>query len=198
MNLAPSVAVVILAAGGSKRLGQPKQLLPYRDTTIIGHIVKQALASTASNTVAVIGASADQLRTELDRFSINIVENDAWQDGMASSIRVGIQALEQLEMPPTAVLLMTADQPHVSTSLIDRLIDAYDHQPNRIVACEYEDTVGVPVLFDQSYFEQLKKLKGDHGAKEIIQGHADQVVTVDFPEGAYDIDNSSDLDKLRS
>jgi len=190
------VGIVVLAAGESKRLGRPKQLLPYLDTTIIAHVVRTALASKVGKTIVVTGAYADRIRDELDCFPATIIENHSWQEGVATSIQLGIETLEQSDMPLRAVLLMTSDQLRVSTPLINRIIDKYDNQPNRIVACEYEETIGVPALFDQAYFPELKSLRGDRGAKSIINSHLDCVVTVAFPDGGLDIDTARDMEML--
>ncbi len=196
MNKGANVGVVVLAAGESKRLGQPKQLLPYLGTTIIAHVVRTTLASKASKTIVITGAYADRIRDELDCFPVTIIENHSWQDGVATSIGLGIETLEQSDMPQRAVLLMTSDQLRASTKLINLIIDKYDNQPNRIVACEYEETVGVPALFDQAHFPELKSLRGDCGAKNIINNHLEHVVTVAFPGGGLDIDTTRDMEKL--
>ena len=196
MNKESNVGIVVLAAGKSKRLGQPKQLLTHRGTTIIGDVIKMALTSKAGRTIVVTGAYAERIRNELVCFPITIIDNDDWQEGLAASIRQGIETLEKSDPPQTAVLLMTSDQPRLSTQLINQMIDKYDNQANRIVACEYEQTLGVPALFDRAYFSELKSLSGDSGAKEIIKANRNLVVTVPFPEGGLDIDTPSDMEQL--
>lgn len=197
MSSKSQVGIVILAAGESKRLGQPKQLLPYVGTTVISHIVKTALASNANQTIVIAGAHIELIRNELDSFPAIIVENRSWQEGVATSIRLAVETLEQSNMATRAVLFMTSDQPHVSTVLINTIIDKFDNQDNRIVACEYEKTVGIPALFGHSYFPELNSLEGDHGAKGIIMNHHNCLLTVPFPEGGLDIDTAEDVEKLR-
>ena len=196
MSKGAEVGIVVLAAGESKRLGRPKQLLPYLGTTIISHVIGTALASKAGKTIVVTGAQADRIRDELGSLSATIVDNNSWQEGVSTSIRLGIEMLEQSAVPMLAVLLMTSDQLRASTPLVNLIIDKYDNQPNRIVACEYEETIGVPALFDQAYFQELKSLRGDSGAKSIINSHLEHVVTVAFPDGGLDIDTTRDLEKL--
>lgn len=196
MSKGAKVGIVVLAAGESKRLGQPKQLLPYLGATIISHVVGTALASKASKTIVITGAYADRIRDELDSLSATIVDNHSWQEGVSTSIRLGIETLEKSDMPLKAVLLMTSDQLRVSTPLINLIIEKYADQPNRIVACEYEETIGVPTLFDRTYFPELKSLRGDCGAKSIINSHLERVVTVAFPDGGLDIDTTRDLEKF--
>ncbi|MEE8577471.1 MAG: nucleotidyltransferase family protein [candidate division Zixibacteria bacterium] len=195
MQPTPSVGIVILAAGESKRLGQPKQLLPYRGTTLLGHVIGTALASQACQTVVVLGAYAESIRNEIGKLPITIVENSNYRGGMATSIALGIATLEQSDIVPSAALLTTCDQPYVSSDLIDKMIVAYSGEPDRIVACKYDSTVGVPALFDRSCFAELKRLQGDHGARSVIESHSDHLVTVDFPKGSVDIDRIEDVDR---
>lgn len=191
-----SVAVVILAAGESRRLGQPKQLIPYRGTTLLGHIVSTALASHACQTIVVTGANSSMIRESVASHEITIAENEQWQDGMASSIVCGLDSIKELDPQPDAVLLLTSDQLGVTTKLINEIIDRYEGVADRIVASVYDDTVGIPTLFDRAHYAELETLRGDRGARSIIDTHADQVVTVDFPGGALDIDTAEDLERL--
>ncbi len=196
MNIEANVGIIILAAGESKRLGQPKQLLPYLGTSIIRHVIVTALASKAEKTIVITGAYHIQIRSELHGTPVTIIENHSWHEGVSTSIRLGIEMLEQSDVPIRAVLLMTSDQLRVSTPLINLIIDKYNNQPKSIIACEYEKTVGVPALFDQAHFLELKSLHGDNGAKSIIKSHPEHVLTIPFPEGALDIDTANDLEKL--
>lgn len=197
MSRKSRVCIVILAAGESRRLGQPKQLLPYQGTTIISHIVKVALASIANQTIVITGAHAEPIHKELESLDVTIVENRLWKEGMSTSIRRGIEVIEHSDFPSSAVLLMTCDQPRVSTTLINTIIDKFDNQDNRIVACEYEETIGVPAMFCSSYFTELKSLNGDRGAKEITMNYRDYLLTVPFPDGGLDIDITDDIKQLR-
>lgn len=196
MNRSCSVAIIILAAGESKRLGQPKQLIPYRGTTLLGNIIETALSSQANLTIVVTGAHSDVVRASIAKYDITVIENQQWQDGMASSIVFGLESVALADACPNAVLLLTSDQPGVTTQLLDEIISLYNDTAGRIVASAYENTMGVPALFDQAYFSELKQLEGDRGARSIINKNRDQVVAVDFPGGALDIDTAEDLEKL--
>ena len=191
--MSSSVSILLLAAGSSQRLGRPKQLLPFRGTTLIRHLAAEALASKAREVTVVIGASAEAVRRELSDLGLNIRENNRWGEGLSASIRTGLETL-----PETAegVLLMLCDQPLVTSSLLNTMIDHFA-APDGIVACEYADTVGVPVLLSRKLVPELLLLSGDVGAKEVLKAHREEVSLIPFPGGALDIDVPGDLEQLR-
>ena len=191
--MSSSVSILLLAAGSSQRLGRPKQLLPFRGTTLIRHLAAEALASKAREVTVVIGASAEAVRRELSDLGLNIRENNRWGEGLSASIRTGLETL-----PETAegVLLMLCDQPLVTSSLLNTMIDHFA-APDGIVACEYADTVGVPVLLSRKLVPELLRLSGDVGAKEVLKAHREEVSLIPFPGGALDIDVPGDLEQLR-
>lgn len=188
-----NIAIVILAAGGSKRMGSPKQFLTYKGHSLLRHVVEVAIKSDVTLTYVVAGAEVSRMQTELGNLPIRIVENPHWHEGLSSSIRAGISAL-----PDTfsAAVLMLCDQPKVTTKLLNTIIMSYQLTGKLIVACEYEEILGVPALFDHSLFPELLKLKGDQGAKGIITRYADAAVQIPFPEGAIDIDTPFDYEAL--
>jgi len=192
--MSSSISILLLAAGSSQRLGRPKQLLPFRGTTLIRHLAVEALASKARNVTAVIGASAEEVRGELKELGLNIRENSRWGEGLSASIRCGLEAL-----PETAegILLMLCDQPLVTASLLNEMIDRWAAGPTGIVACEYADTVGVPVLLPRKLVPELLRLSGDVGAKEVLRAHREEISLIPFPGGALDIDIPGDLEQLQ-
>ena len=193
MDQQSPIAIVLLAAGESSRLGRPKQLLRYKGKSLLAHMVEIALASKADSTYVVLGAHLQELKSELDDPRVYIVENKDWQAGMSSSLQAGIKALPAVTH---AALILLCDQPLTTTILLDTIISTYRSSGYPIVACEYASTVGVPALFSRRFFQEFLVLSGDKGAKQIIQRHARDVVTVPFPDGAVDIDMESDLDRL--
>ncbi|MBD3561458.1 nucleotidyltransferase family protein, partial [Planktothrix sp. FACHB-1355] len=178
-----TVGIIILAAGASTRMGTPKQLLPYGKSTLLSHTIEVALASGCHPIIVVLGAYATQIRSHINQLTIRIVENPQWSEGMSSSIRVGIQALDTVTEKPEAVVLCLCDQPFISTQVINQLIEVYFQKSKQIIASEYAGILGVPALFDRSFFPNLMKLKGAEGAKKIIQNHSDRVLSVPFAEG---------------
>ena len=193
--------IVILAAGASTRLGRPKQLLPWQGKTLLQHAVQTALAIT-TQPVVVTGANADQLVAGLNHNEVQIVFNPEWQQGIAASIRCGLQALLNRTPVPDHVIFMVCDQPFVTTRLLLDLINEQQNSRRPIVASAYGDTLGIPALFDATMFPQLLDLQGDMGAKKIIQRYGDKVASVAFPEGKIDIDTQGEyqdlVNKLRS
>jgi molybdenum cofactor cytidylyltransferase len=188
------IAAVLLAAGGSSRLGRPKQSLRYQGCSLLRRAAEAALEGGCGRAVVVLGAEADQLRPELEGLSVTAVLNERWNDGMAGSIRAGVEEALRGSDSPDALLLLLCDQPHLSAGVVRRVLDAFDRRPGRCVACEYEETVGPPALFERSWFDALLRLEGDQGAKRILRDAGEALVRVPWPEGAVDIDHPDDLD----
>ena len=191
----PLVGVIVLAAGESRRLPGPKQLLRYRGVTLLRRAAQNAIAAGCGPVVVVLGAHASQLRFEVSDLDVRIVENLRWQDGVSASIHTGLEALDAIGTPD-AVLLMTCDQPFVTTPLLTRLVQSYAASRPAAVACAYAGTLGVPALFDRAVVKELRRLTGDQGAKRVIEAHGPGVARVPFEEGAVDIDTPEDASRL--
>lgn len=188
-------AIIILAAGNSSRLGKPKQLLPYRQKTLIEHIVAEALQTAAPVTV-VTGAAAKEVTACLKSKDVVLLYNPDWPSGMASGIAVGLANALSLNDQLRNIILTVCDQPFVTTELFKQLLNAQHQTGKGIIACRYADTVGTPVLFDAKYFERLKELSGQEGAKRLLNTYSDDVATVPFTDGRIDIDTEEDYQKL--
>ena len=193
-----AIAIVVLAAGASKRMGVPKQLLPFRGRTLVRHAVDAALASTCRPVVIVLGANAGQIQPEVEGLPLQIVQNPHWTEGLGSSIRAGSEALMSGAAPPEAVVLALCDQPLVRSDDIDALVTAYRSMKRPIIASEYAGTLGVPALFAQPVLPELLRLAGDAGAKQVIQRHLAAVWPVSCPHGAVDLDTLEDYETIRS
>jgi molybdenum cofactor cytidylyltransferase len=189
-----NTGIILLAAGGSSRLGRPKQLLPYGDKTLVQHVVDTALAASPKQLVMVTGAHRE-LAPEND--SLHIEYNADWQEGIASSIRSGLNAILKIEPGLGAVIFIVCDQPYISTTLLKELAEAHAVTGKEIVASAYADTVGIPALFGKSFFTALQQLKGDEGAKRIIMQNPESVAVVGFPRGNIDIDTAGDYAALQ-
>ncbi|MFY7839930.1 MAG: nucleotidyltransferase family protein [Lacibacter sp.] len=191
------IVVIVLAAGASSRLGTPKQLLAYSGTTLLQHSIEAAQASDAETVLVVLGANANTIKHELKDTTANLVVNTDWKDGMASSIRCGLQTLVKLNSNIEAVILMVADQPFVTAALINSLMDVNRKEQHSIVASEYGTTFGTPVLFAKRFFPELIELTGDVGAKGLVKKYMNEAAFVSFPEGDVDIDTAEDYKKLK-
>jgi len=187
---------VILAAGGSSRFGQSKQLLPFRGKTLLRTIINAACEAGCSPVVVVIGSNDEKIHPELAHAKVIEVRNANWQRGIGSSIRSGVQALIDYAPDVAAILLLVCDQPAVNARVIENLIATRETTKKEIVASSYADTVGVPALFDRSLFERLLSLGDEAGAKSIILQNLDRVAQFAFPEGAIDIDTWEDWEKF--
>ncbi|MFL0684411.1 MAG: NTP transferase domain-containing protein [Algoriphagus aquaeductus] len=189
--------VIILAAGSSSRLGRPKQLIEFQGKNFIQKAIKEAKKSKADSFVVVLGWNPDLIKTGFDSDKIPYVINENWEEGMASSMQAGLRFLIEKEHPDQ-VILMLVDQPFVDSKLLDRLILEKENSGKGIVACSYLKTLGVPAIFDQSYFEEMLKLKGSEGAKKVIMKNSADVYAIDFPLGAVDLDTEGDLERLKN
>jgi molybdenum cofactor cytidylyltransferase len=185
----PHVAIVILAAGSSSRMGQSKQLLRVHDTTVLNHAITVALQASPAVVTVVLGAHAKQHRETIQSMPASIVVNDQWETGMGSSLKAGLQHVEAHHPNVTAVLFMVCDQPALTTQHLQSLIEKADKP---IVASYYAGSPGVPALFNKSLFPALHALGNDQGAKKIFQQFPEQVSIVNFPEGERDLDTMED------
>lgn len=192
------VGVILLAAGGSSRLGQPKQLVEYKGRSLLEHSVKTALSSNAQLTVVVLGANANAFKEEIKENKVHIVVNTAWQTGMASSIQSGLKEFTAICPSAEGVVLMVCDQPFVTASLLNDLLEAHKKTGKPIIACSYENTFGPPVFFHHVFFPALLQLEGDVGARGVIRQHADDVEVVPFPEGRFDVDTKADYEIIKA
>lgn len=187
--------IIILAAGSSSRLGRPKQLLQYNESTLLKNTVAEALKVPNSFVIVVTGSNKEIIEKELDSYSISICFNPEWKTGMASSIAKGIQ---ELNSENTQCILAVYDQPFVNASVFENLINESKKSGKRIAASSYSETLGTPVLFHQKYFEELRDLKGNEGAKKLITNYSEDVISVPFEKGNIDIDTEEDYLKLIS
>lgn len=190
-------AVVILAAGGSRRLGRPKQLVQIDGKPLVRHAAEAALMLGARSVHVVVGAEVVRIRAALDGLPVELIVNDAWKEGVASSIRAAIEAIERRERPVETILVMLCDQPGVSGDVLRRLLDAYRTTRAPVVASRYPEGPGVPALFHSELFPALKSLGGDVGARELIRQLDRDVVTIPFalPD---DIDTPADVVRFAS
>lgn len=198
MAKAGSFGAIILAAGASTRMGRPKQALLVGGRPMVVRAAEAALAAGAWPVVVVLGAHATVLRPLLARQPVLTIENSAWAEGMASSIRTGIGVLQQFSRTLEAVLLAVCDQPGFSAEVIGQLVAARQATGRPIAAARYGGRQGVPALFGQDYFAVLAALTGEAGARSLLNDQADRVAAVDLPQLAEDLDTPQDYARLGS
>jgi molybdenum cofactor cytidylyltransferase len=169
----PFVTGLVLGAGGSQRLGRPKQLLDYGGGTLLGHVVDVALQCRFDQTIVAIGGFADEVRERVDLAGAEVVVNEAYGAGCSSSIAAALAALD----PRCEVLvLMLGDQPGVSADTVARLLAGRGGAA--LAVCRYEDGRGHPIAFDRSVLAALAELHGDKGVWRLLDQRADEVAEV--------------------
>lgn len=189
--------VLILAAGSSSRLGNPKQLLEFQEETLLSKTIKSAVKAISGPVLVVLGSQFDLIKSTLKIDGIRWIENQNWESGMASSLYEGLTFLEE-NYDPDQVLVLLSDQPFVSPELIHQLITEKENSTKGIAACSYADTIGVPAIIEKKYFSELLNLKGDQGAKKVIKHHLDDLVQIPFEMGKIDIDTQADWENFNS
>ena len=188
--------VIILAAGNSSRLGQPKQNLFYKDTTLLGRAINAAVNSVCEPVIVVAGAYDIDPSYVPACKTTHIVKNENWRQGISSSIKCGVDKLQNIEPAVTDAVIMLCDQPFATAALLNSLVAERINSHREIIACSYNHTLGVPALFHKKFFAQLLSLQGDEGAKKIIFGNQSSMASVPFPLGNTDIDTAEDYEKL--
>ena len=187
------ISGLILGAGASQRFGPPKQLLPYRGTTMLGWVVDQAQrAAGLDEVVVVLGRAAEQVREQVDFGGACAVENPVFGEGCSSSYRAGIGAINS---ESKAIMIILGDRPGVTPEIIDRLAAEWQDAP--IALCSYQGRKGHPMIFARSMFPQLVDLHGDKAAWKLVDAHASLVQEVQFdipyPD---DINTPEDFERL--
>ncbi|HET9955647.1 MAG TPA: nucleotidyltransferase family protein [Polyangiaceae bacterium] len=200
-------ACAVLAAGESRRLGSPKQLLLWQGESLLRRATRCALSCRAGRVGLVLGAHRAAVSADVSGLEVEVLENSDYRQGIASSIRRAVTWAEQYSS--RGLLLMLCDQPRLTSSHLDALIDAADAN-GTLVCSRYEGQRGVPAVFPVRYFKALKRLRGDQGARVLLRGsdsgdadwaradasRAQRIVEIEWPEGAQDIDTVRDWRQL--
>ena len=191
------VAAIILAAGASRRLGQPKQLVAYQGETLLERAIRLAKQSGAAPVLVVLGANLQIIRAATQFDEAIQVFNEHWEQGIASSIQAGMQALDAHAPQTSGVLLMSCDQVRLSAEHLRSLLEAFvaEDEPC-IVTSVYAGVEGVPAVFPRALFPELCALRGDKGARSLLVKPLCAVIALPFEGGEVDIDLPADLTQL--
>ncbi len=190
--------IVILAAGASSRLGQPKQLLEFQGTTLIRHITQIAVNAVDKPVVVMLGAHCSLVHSQLIHLPVHVVYNPDWSQGMTSSLRKGLMALLYFSPDTDGVIFAVCDQPYITPDLFLEMIATARKSHKPIVACFYNNILGTPVLFKKEFFDDLLVLKDNEGARQLLQTHPESVEAVPFPLGNFDVDTMQDYAALQN
>lgn len=189
-----AVGLILLAAGGSSRLGRPKQLLRYQGQTLLRRAASAAIASGCSPVIVVLGEVSAECVRELAGLNVEIICNSAWEHGIGTSIRAGLHSLQAAFVD--AVVIQLCDQPRVDEIHLRRLVAEFEGSDTAIVATDYGGHTGVPALFARRMFPALAALPDQAGARNVIQSQVGSVVRVPCPEAAIDVDTPEDYRRL--
>jgi len=190
------VAGVILAAGSSSRIGQVKQLLPYRGKPILDWVVENALRSSLHHVVVVLGHAVEQIREAVDFRDVSVVVNQLHDQGQSTSLRKGLAAVPA---DAVGVMFILADQPRVSPQIINALIEGYCRTKAPIVIPTYRSRRGNPVIIDRAFFGRLESLAGDVGARVLFEEYAEQIEEIEIEDDSIhcDLDTWDDYQELK-
>ncbi|MCF7560477.1 nucleotidyltransferase family protein [Sabulilitoribacter multivorans] len=187
------ISVIILAAGSASRMGSVKQLLPFKNETLLQAVIKNALDSNVDKVFCVLGANAKTIINKIQSEEVAFVINSNWKEGLSSSIKAGVKHIQSLNTSTNAILFLLADQPNVDSHYINKLIKLYKSEA-KIVASNYGNVNGVPAIFPSMYFKNLLKLKGDKGAKFLLNNADKNIVSLELKSSQIliDIDTPED------
>ncbi len=196
MSEPAAIAAIVLAAGAATRMGRLKQLLPYGGGTLAGHAIEQAIEAGFKPVIVVTGAENASVQEAVRRFPVEIVFNERWQLGMGSSIIAGLKHAEAYR--PAMVAIMLADQPLVTARHLKEMARLLEEGQSKIVAAEYNRTLGVPALFRREMFGELLSLDPEAGARHILRRGRVDTATYLLPEAGVDIDTPEQFSALQN
>lgn len=191
------IPAIVLAAGASSRLGQPKQLVEYHGETLLARAIRLTLEAGSDPVFVVLGANLEAiLPVGLSDRAVPVINKD-WAEGISSSIQAGLRAVHGTLPATQGVLLLNCDQPRLSPGHLRDLLRTFSSESGAVIAASaYEGILGTPAVFPRGAFRQLFELRGDRGARVLFSKPPCRVFGVPFPDGEIDIDTPADLDQL--
>jgi molybdenum cofactor cytidylyltransferase len=190
-----NLAIAILAAGESKRMGSPKAFLQIEGETLLERIIAKAKSTNIQNIFLVTGAYHSDMLQVANNADINVLYNTDWQEGMGSSLRSAVEAVSQLPNLQ-GLLVLLIDQPFVNEDLLKLLISKFEENPKKPIASFYKDINGVPAIFPKVMWNDLLGISGDKGARQLLEKRGD-VISIPFPKGAIDLDFPEDFEQIK-
>ena len=191
----PEIHALLLAAGNASRFGSAKQLAPLDGVALVRRAASAMLEASLPLTV-VTGAYADEVAAVLAGLPLTFIRNDDWERGMGSSLGFGFRHL--LAGDSQAALVCLADQPRVQSAQLLRLVEAWRTAPEKMAAAAYGQAVGPPCLFPRRWYEELSRWSGPQGARKLLERHPEELLRVEMPEAAVDVDTREDYESLKT
>lgn len=182
--------ILIAAAGGSKRMTGIKQLLPFGDSTFIERTIQKAMALEPRNIAVILGAYSDKIAPVIQHYPVGLVENPQWEKGLGGSIATGVHYIEAQYGYTEGLMVLLCDQPLLvqDSNFLEDFVAEWENTPDQIMATRYESKLGVPALFPAKFMVHLKNLKGDKGARELLNSGHFPVKSIDSRGIGIDID----------
>ncbi|WP_350285876.1 nucleotidyltransferase family protein [uncultured Croceitalea sp.] len=193
MKTTADIGILILAAGASTRMGSPKQLLPWKHTTLLGNAIEQA-EKVSQHVKVVLGANSALIQEQLKNRAIGII-NDDWQKGMGASIAFGVSEMLKTK-GYDGILIMLADQPFVDAAYLTKLMHCFKNESYKIVGTNYDKGVGVPAVFHSTVFTELQQLHEDYGARKLMKSYRQELLGIDANGKTVDVDTKEAYDNL--
>lgn len=193
-----NIPIILLAAGASRRMGQPKQLLPWGEQTLVEHQVN-TLSATESPVVVVLGNQAESIIAILQNLPVKLIINENWEQGMGTSISKGVKFVEEQFPACNGVLISLIDQPLITSNHLTTLLSNFEPGKQQITVSQAESGwQGAPVIFDRSYFAELSKLNGKQGAKAIFRNYMEHVKAIQCNDILEDMDTPEQYNNLKN
>lgn len=190
------IAVLVLAAGGSSRMGVSKQLLPWGKTTLLAHCLATIIKLEHSHQFVVLGAEIRKIEKSIAHLPVTILNNESWERGLGNSISFGVNKIKYAPANYQGILVLLADQPLIDHAYLRSMISLFS-DTNSIVASAYADgKIGVPALFGRHYFNELSELSGDGGARSVLQAYREEIRLHSEPEKLIDLDTAEEYEDL--
>tara|TARA_Y100000815_G_scaffold258808_2_gene268593 strand:- start:5536 stop:6138 length:603 start_codon:yes stop_codon:yes gene_type:complete len=191
------IAIVILAAGKSSRLGRPKQLVNFRGKSLLQHAIDVVKDFDFAEKIVVLGANAEKIQQEIDLSGFDLVKNEHWSEGISSSIKMGLEAALSRKADTENIVFLLCDQPFLAKANLEKLIENQLQNAPMATFSKYGKNIGVPAIFAKESFSLLRNLKGDEGAKKLTFLPDFKYETVNFEKGDFDVDTEEDVEKLK-
>lgn len=192
-------AVLLLAAGSASRMGRPKQMLKWKNTTILGNAIHNASQLKVEKTVVVLGAHYETIISNIKNGNNIIIRNDAWEQGLGNSIALGVRYIHESFIEIENILIMLADQPLIDFNFLKHMIERHILNEKQIVCTAYENNrLGVPAIFNKIYFKELMQLNTDKGARDILKKYFEELTFINGGDLIQDIDTIDDYNTIYS